>query len=212
MPEAPARRKVVVGALLAGGASRRFGSPKAHALLSGRPLAAYAAAPLRQSLGTVALISDDLALAALLGLPPVADDPRASGPLAGLLGALGWAGEVGAHAVLALSCDLPLVPSALLSELEDTWCRDPAAPVLAAEGPSGAEPLCAVYAVHAGAALASQALAGELRLRRVLAAVGAELLPAEAVSRHGDPHRIFLNVNTPAELARAERHLSARLP
>jgi molybdenum cofactor guanylyltransferase len=204
----PSPREVVVGALLAGGASRRFGSPKAHALLGGKPLAARALAPLRVTVGTVALISPDPELATLLGLPRVADDARGAGPLAGLLGALSWAGDRGAHAVLVLSCDLPLIPASLLRELCDTWCRAPSTPALAADGPEGSEPLCAVYAVHAAPALAACAEAGRLEMRRVLREVGGQLLPPDRVSRHGAPETIFLNVNTPEELRSAERHLA----
>jgi molybdopterin-guanine dinucleotide biosynthesis protein A len=212
MRERPPPQAPVVGALLAGGASRRFGSSKAHAVLAGRPLAAHAAAPLRATVGCVALLSEDGPLAALLGLERVADDPRGAGPLGGLLGALDWAVRRGAGAVLALSCDLPLVPASLLRELCEAWRRRPAIPVLAPAGPTGPEPLCAIYAVHAAPALAECAAAGTWELRRVLEAVGAEPFPAEAVSRHGDPRAIFLNVNTPAELDHAERLLAGRAP
>jgi molybdenum cofactor guanylyltransferase len=205
----PSRREVVIGALLAGGASRRFGSPKAHALLAGRPLACHAVAALRITVGTVALISPDASLADRVGLPRVDDDPRGAGPLAGVLAALAWAESRGAHAILVLSCDLPLVPAALLRQLCDSWCRNPATPALAATGPTGSEPLCAVYAVHAAPALGALAEGGVRAMRQVLRELDAALLPLEAVALHGDPGSLFLNVNTPAELQRAEREMAA---
>lgn len=52
-----------------------------------------------------------------LGLRALADRPAGIGPLGGLIGLLSFAAQHGAPAALALTCDLPRVPAALLARL-----------------------------------------------------------------------------------------------
>ncbi|MET0374939.1 MAG: molybdenum cofactor guanylyltransferase [Rhizorhabdus sp.] len=103
----------LLGAVLAGGRSSRFGSDKAEALLEGRPLVEHAAALLRP-------IVDDIVLCgrAYADLPAIADRPRGGmGPLGGMNAALHHARAHGFTAVLTLGCDTPHVPIALLDRL-----------------------------------------------------------------------------------------------
>jgi len=114
----------VLGAVLAGGRSSRFGSDKAAATLGGRSLVALAAAALAPFVDDVVVIGE-----AHGGLP---DLPRAGlGPLGGIAAALDHAASRGVRCVLTIGCDMPTVPPELIEALlrrEPSYCAD--APVL----------------------------------------------------------------------------------
>lgn len=102
-----------LGAILAGGASRRFGADKAMALLAGRPLIAHVRTALAPHCRAVILCGRD-------GEDGVPDRPAGGrGPLAGLNAALHAAVQRGDSAVLVAPCDTPLLPAALLARLAE---------------------------------------------------------------------------------------------
>ena len=162
----------VLGAVLIGGRSSRFGSDKAAAEWNGRALADHAAALIGQHVAAVVMIGGD---------GDVPDLPAPGlGPLGGIAGALDHAARHGFDSVLTIGCDMPRVPTALLWALlrrAPAYCSD--APVLG----------------HWPAALASASLdqvRGEDRSVRGWAReIGA--LPIESPVRLG-------NVNTPEDL------------
>ena len=103
----------LLGAVLAGGRSSRFGSDKAEALWQGKPLIQHAIDALRPMV-------DDLVLCgrAYGDIGAIADRPSAGlGPLGGLNAALHHADAHGFAAVLCAGCDTPLLPAALLERL-----------------------------------------------------------------------------------------------
>lgn len=92
--------------VLAGGASRRFGSDKARALLAGRPLLLHVAArlePFATRLQVVGAVSDAYAD---LGLGGPGDLRPGAGPLAGLEAALADAAAQTEPWILVASCDI----------------------------------------------------------------------------------------------------------
>jgi molybdenum cofactor guanylyltransferase len=99
----------LLGAVLAGGQSRRFGSDKAMALWRGRTLLDWAVEALRPHVETVAIC----------GRAGGLDDrpPGRLGPLAGVNAALHHGAAAGFDAVLTLPCDTPSVDVALLDRL-----------------------------------------------------------------------------------------------
>ena len=103
----------LLGAILAGGGSTRFGSDKALALLDGRPLVGH----VRDRLGpqVAAMVVCGRPLAGLAGL----DDWPAPGlgPLGGLAAALRHAAAHGFDAVLSVPCDAPRLPADLAARL-----------------------------------------------------------------------------------------------
>ena len=100
----------LLGAVLAGGESRRFGSDKALALLDGRPLIEHAIAAL-------AAQSDAVIVCGREGGVPDRPAPGL-GPLGGINAALHEALARGFDAVLTIPCDAPLLPADLRSRLE----------------------------------------------------------------------------------------------
>lgn len=165
-------REQILGAVLMGGRSSRFGSNKAVAEWNGRSLAEHAAALLGQHVDEVVMVG---------GAGAVPDLPAPGlGPLGGIAGALAHAAAHGFASVVTIGCDMPRVPSELLTVLlrrAPSYCSD--APVLG----------------HWPATLGPQLLkwiAGEDRSVRGWARmIGA--LPIAAPAPLG-------NVNTPADL------------
>lgn len=196
-------RPATLGCILAGGGSRRMGADKAGLALGGRPLVAHVAARLRPQCDALVIAGPSGAPAlAATGLV-VADDalPGGLGPLAGVLTALRRAGERFPFAVTA-PVDTPFLPPDLVARLHAA--RGDASIVTAASGAR----------VHHVVALWSTALAEDLEralerdgVRRVEAFVARHrAAPAWWATTAGDP---FDNVNTPADLARAEARLAA---
>ena len=114
---------MILGAVLIGGRSSRFGSDKAEAEWNGRTLADHAAAVIGQHVDLVVRVG---------GGGAVPDLPRPGlGPLGGIAGALDHAASHGFESVLTIACDMPRVPSELITALlrrAPSYCAD--APVL----------------------------------------------------------------------------------
>jgi molybdopterin-guanine dinucleotide biosynthesis protein A len=68
----------------------------------------------------------------------------------------------------------------------------------------GVEPLCAGYAPACADAIAASLDAGDLRAIGFHRSIRVGRLPLEAVRRLGDPARLFFNVNTADDLAKAD--------
>jgi molybdopterin-guanine dinucleotide biosynthesis protein A len=173
-----------VAAVLAGGRSRRMGSPKALVELGGRPLLAWAlAAALDAGLEAVVVAKPGSALPPLaVSVWPEPEQP--AHPLTGVVAALERAAP---RPVVVLACDMPFVPAELIARLA-------ALDAVAAAPPGEAFP-----ARYASAALPvlRAGLEREAALRDVLA----ELAPVE-VAAGGPPHAL-LGINDPGSLARA---------
>lgn len=103
----------VLGAILAGGQSSRFGSDKAHALLDGKRLIDHVADAMRQQCEALVVCGREEA-----GFACLPDEPAGGhGPLAGLNAALAYAEANSFDAVLATGCDTPNLPDDLLAQL-----------------------------------------------------------------------------------------------
>ncbi|MEG3166063.1 molybdenum cofactor guanylyltransferase [Sphingomonas sp. PB2P19] len=166
---------MILGVVLAGGRSSRFGSNKADALLAGRSLVEHARAQLAAHVATTLIVGG--------AAGDIADLPRPGlGPLGGIAGALDRAASLGYVSVLTIACDMPRVPDALIAELAKrapAYCAD--APVLGH------------WPTAAGAQLiADMAASDDHSVRRWARAIGA----VEVATASPLP-----NVNTPADLA-----------
>lgn len=199
--ELPARG-AVLGVVIAGGRSVRFGGEKAAAELAGRPLLLWAVRRLQGSCAAVAVNTRPGTLAEALaqaqGLPLLQDTPGdAAGPLAGVKVGLAWAQGLGARALAVSPCDAPLLPDDLFVRLIEA--AGPGAAM--AQTADGHQPLCAVWPVSAlpqvTAALAGQAHPPTWRLLESLGAVRVQFADAGA----------FANVNTREDLAAVARRI-----
>jgi molybdopterin-guanine dinucleotide biosynthesis protein A len=73
------------------------------------------------------------------------------------------------------------------------------------EGPSGLEPLCALYTRDCLPIIEAALESGDLRLSSMVACLpSVERIPARKLERLGNPSKLFFNVNSPEDLAIAE--------
>jgi len=178
------------------------GGDKGLLRLGGRPLLAHVADRASAQVGRLLLNANgDPARFAAFGLDVAPDTvPGFAGPLAGVLAALEWARDrvPGSRHVVSFPADSPFLPHDLASRLLGL-----AAPLARARSGGRAHPVAALWSV---------ALANDLR--RALVEDGVRKIEAWT-ARHGcaeaewpiDPVDPFFNVNTPADLAEAERLL-----
>jgi molybdopterin-guanine dinucleotide biosynthesis protein A len=194
----------VVGVVIAGGRSRRFGAEKAVAELGGRPLLLWAAERLARCCSRVAVNTrpgtgaESLAHALQLTvLTDAAGDP--DGPLSGVKAGLLWAREQGATHLAVSPCDVPLAPDDLYPRLLAAAGEGAAL----AETSEGRQPMCAVWPVSALPAIVSALASGEHPPTwRMLEEAGAQKVLFASHSR-------FANLNTREDLARFEALLAA---
>jgi molybdopterin-guanine dinucleotide biosynthesis protein A len=183
-----------IGVVLAGGASTRMGASKATVLLGGVPLAQRALAPLRAAGLEVAVVAKHGDPLPRLEAPLWTESRGERHPLAGILEALERAAG---RAVLVCACDMPFVTVELVEHL--AGFTDTAVP----EAGGRLHPLLARYDPATAGVLVA-ALETGAPLHAAVREAGATILPEKEIARFGDPERLLLNVNTPADLARAE--------
>ena len=172
---------MILGVVLAGGQSSRFGSDKALAELAGHTLLARAVDLLAGWCEQVVVAGRETAPA-----PTLPDWPQAGmGPLGGIAAALHLAADQGYGAVLSIGVDAPDLPDDLSALLA------PAPAYLAAQPVIGLWPVSAVAAIEA-----ILEGTGKHSMRAFAEAIG-----ARAVRLATDP----ANINTPADLAAAKQ-------
>jgi molybdopterin-guanine dinucleotide biosynthesis protein A len=193
-----------LGAVLAGGQSRRFGSPKQIAELDGTRLIESVARALRAA-GAHAVAITGLDLPDLSHLLPCRVDVLPGrGPLGGVHTALVWARELGLTGTLCVACDTPFIPTTLLRKIAEIGEASPGS-VVAAEttDPRGLEPLCAWYPTAAIQEIEVRLGEARLSLTSLLETLPVRRIPLDEVRAHGNPEKSFFNINTPADRDRA---------
>jgi molybdopterin-guanine dinucleotide biosynthesis protein A len=185
------------GFVLAGGASKRMGQPKALLPYRGTTLVEHVAKIVAEAVGSAApssvtLIGDPGSLGHL-GLPVFPDELPSYGPASGIYTALR---VTNTDWNLVVACDMPAVTADLLRVLllrAETAERN----CVAATGPYGQpEPLCAVYHRRCLPALTRSIRDKRLRMRDFVKEIGAIWVPVDKLA--------LANVNTPAEWAEFE--------
>ncbi len=192
-------------AIIAGGQSRRMGIDKAFVELGGTPLIERViarSANLGQS--ETILITNKPAQYAHLGLPMFGDILRDKGSLGGIYTALTRAKSPD---VLVLACDMPFVKTDLLHYMVGQ-CRDDFDIVVpTVDGyPQG---LHAIYKKTCIAPIAAQLAANRLKIIRFYDQMRVRYLDEADYAPFDPQGRSFANLNTPEELAEAERLLAA---
>jgi molybdopterin-guanine dinucleotide biosynthesis protein A len=137
-------------------------------------------------------------------LPPVdvpvwREPEEPSHPLTGLVAAL----ERAQRPVVVCGCDMPFLAPALLAHLAGR-----SEPLVVLETGGRLHPLIGRYAPELLGALRA-GRDGQRPLHEVLAELGPVRIDEPKLRRYGDPERLVFNINTPADLARAEELLSS---
>lgn len=201
----------VIGVLLAGGRSRRFGGgDKCLAELNGKPMLAHAIDRLAPQVDRLILNANgDPSRFARFSLPLAADPVGGfAGPLAGVLAGLEWAHANGnARWVATAATDSPLFPRDLVARLRTALGeRYPGIALAACNGQT--HPTFGLWPTALADDLRQALLAGTRRVREWAErhdCVLADFTEQGATGRRFDP---FFNVNTREELAAAEALLA----
>lgn len=190
------------GVVLAGGRSRRMGTPKAALDWHGRPLLAHVLAALAPSCAPLLVVGAVGQELPRVDAQVVRDAVPDGGPVAGVAAGLAAAARAGAGAAVVCSTDLPLLHPAFVARLQALLRPGDEAVVPVLEG--RVQPLVAVYrtGLAARAAELAESAAPVRALLTGARQVGAELLLADEALRAADPGLASVRgVNTPAELA-----------
>jgi molybdopterin-guanine dinucleotide biosynthesis protein A len=174
-----------------------MGRDKAAVSVDGRPMIERAVAALRPHCVDVIVVSGRPGTPA--GSWRVVRDRRPPcGPLGGVETALAQAASGGFEAVAVLAVDLPLVDAHGIGVLRAGRSGSRAAAAARAGDPPF-EPLCAVYPVGSLATATRLLDEGERAARALFAALDGDVVDGVA--------GVSLNVNEPADVARAEEEL-----
>ena len=181
----------MIGVVLAGGAGRRIGGGKPAKLLAGRPLASYPAAALAAVCDRVAIVAKShTELPHLPGVEVWDDEPaEPQHPLTGIVHALERAKG---QPILLCAADMPFVTPESLRSLAH------AGETAIATADGVLQPALGLYSPAALASLKNAE--PDIPLTRAVEALDPARVPV--------PAELVRNVNSPDELAAAERELS----
>lgn len=171
--------------ILAGGASRRMGRPKALLPVGGTTLVGYLAGRLGPQFGELLVAAGDPALVPA-GMRQVPDLHPGLGPLSGIEAGLEAAGN---DRLFVVACDLPRV-TAEVAALLVARCAGRDAAVPRVEG--RAQPTCACYRTSALDAIRSALDRGHLKAADALQHLDVDWVEGL------DPD-LFWNINTPED-------------
>ncbi|HEY3335410.1 MAG TPA: molybdenum cofactor guanylyltransferase [Candidatus Limnocylindrales bacterium] len=199
----------IVGIVLAGGASTRFGGDKLAAMLHGRPLLHHAVEAVGAVAGHVIVVigpdADEPQLpASVAGRSSIARDAASNGgPLQGLAAGLtaipAVDGEAAPPVVLVAGGDMPTLHPGVLGLLAATLATDPTIVALTLEDPDGAPLPMAVRPVVLPTAI-SLLQDNRRSLRALLDAVPRGAVPATAWRALDPGARTLRDVDTEADL------------
>jgi molybdopterin-guanine dinucleotide biosynthesis protein A len=182
------------GAILAGGASRRFGTPKALAELQGRPMVRWISDTLLASTTRAVIVGPEGPVTAASGLSAIPDILPGLGPLGGLHAALTWMVGEGGEGTLIVGCDTPLVGERLLDAV-----RGDGTTTRIVESGGRRHPLCGYYRVETLSVVERRVEAGDLALQALIVELGVDILEADSLLGPAQAERELTNINTPDE-------------
>jgi molybdenum cofactor guanylyltransferase len=192
----------ILGVVLAGGQSRRFGQDKAVAQLDDRRLIEHVVARARLQTAAFAISGRDYGL----DLPVIPDILPSEGPLTGVLSALQWARLAGYSAVATFSCDAPFFPPDLVARLAEKVPPTMGCSFVSAQGMR--HPVFALWRVFALARLQEVYAFGTRSLMAAQDQMGAiDVAFAAGPGPSGD---MFFNINSRNDQAFAQAWLAHR--
>jgi len=192
--------RAAIGAVLAGGRSRRIGGAKALTELGGRLLISYPLAALSAAGLDAIVVAKEESPLPELDCPVLREPALPSHPLCGVIAALRWAAN---RPVLVVGCDMPFVTGPLLAWLAGLDG------LVVPEIEGRLQPLLARYEPSRAEALEIALRRGD-SMRDAISALHPRVLSERELQRFGDPSRLFYNVNAPTDLQGAERLLAQR--
>jgi len=194
----------VTGIVLAGGRSRRFGRDKAALPWGDGDLLGVIVSRLATVCDEVLVAVGDRTLAMPPGARGVVDAFVGAGPLAGIHAGL----RAARHPVaFVTACDMPFVEPAAVPFLKELLVGyDAAVPRVAGRW----APLFACYATSCLPAMEQLLSSGVRRVFDLYGHIRCRAVPGEAFLQFDPELRMFQDLNTPGDYARARRHRPER--
>lgn len=188
--------------VLAGGASRRFGSDKTLARWGGIPLVVHVATRLRQVVDDVVVVGRSLDRVPGLrrrGVRVVKDRFAERHPMGGLATGLGF---IRHRAAFVCGADMPLVEPGLIALLAEAASGyDAAVPSLGGR----LEPLCAVYSRRSVGVLERLIGEGRLALQNLFEVMPTRFVQEDEIRAVDRDGRSFSDIDTRAQAVRVAR-------
>lgn len=205
-------RQEILGYVLAGGASSRFGADKALAELQGKSM-------LMRTVDLASSVCKSVAVVAAAkkledtSVGTIADRWPGEGPLGGILTALLHAkGDSGANAwSLIVSCDMPFLTAEWLRFLAERALVSDAEAVVP-KSAHGWEPLCACWRASAAELILPEFEAGTRKVTDTLNVLHVGVLDEKDWKRFDTNGRLFWNMNTLADYEEARRVIATEKP
>jgi molybdenum cofactor guanylyltransferase len=186
----------------AGGQSRRMGTDKALVQLGGLPLIEHVLKRVEGLGDEILITSNHTESLSYLGIPIVPDPIPGAGALAGL--------ETALHAaqgdyVLILACDMPFVNRKLLCHMIELA---PSGDIIVPIHAGYFEPLHAIYNKECLPNIQASLKNGQTRVISFFDEVQVQVIDEGKIATFDPQGMSFFNINTPEDLAFAERYLS----
>lgn len=203
-------RKPVLGYILAGGGSTRFGRDKALVDIGGTPMLLRMRSLLGEITEEVNVIAAPHKYAALC-ISSISDRWEGQGPLAGIITALRTTKETGGAIEwnLIIGCDMPFLTREWLTYLAER-AQASSAEVVTPESAQGMEPLCACWRTSAAAKLQQVFEGGTRKITEAMNCLRMEVVDEADWKRFDTAGRLFWNMNTAADYDAARRILEAQ--
>ncbi len=207
-----------LGVILAGGLARRMGGgDKCLQSLGGRTLLSHVIDRLKPQVdGLILNVNGDPSRFAEYGLPIAPDSVDGfAGPLAGVLAGLDAGRAQGASHIVTAAADTPFFPRNLVECLREA-AEEAGAPIALAATPDHSGKFKSGFGRHPTFGIWRVALADDLRaaltdgVRKVVA--WTDKHGAATAMFGADPFDPFFNVNTPGDMALAEKLLKKERP
>lgn len=189
----------VVGILLAGGASRRFGEPKALYELDGKPFFQYSLDALQESAEDIVIVSQpDLIrqIQCQTTYDVILDEEqfRGDGPLAGIYSAMK---HIHSEWYLVLPCDTPYIHAAIVNQLRSYTERHPDKDAIVPHVAGKKQPLIAMYNRRCLPAIEKNLKENCLKMGMLLQAVETMFIE----ENEWNDHEAFRNINEKDDLS-----------
>lgn len=202
---------MVMGIVLAGGQSRRYGTDKAFVSFRGSALIEHVIGRAAPQVDQLLISANDAPRFAPFGMPVLSDTVTESGggsagPLAGILTALDWIAlhEPRAQWLASFPVDTPLLPADMVPRLRAAAERE-GAMVACSRSAGRLHPLAALWSPAIREGLRAALARDERAAHRFAEQQGAAIV--EFADQPFDP---FANVNTPDDLARLTERVAGQ--
>jgi molybdenum cofactor guanylyltransferase len=194
----------VTGVIQAGGKSTRMGGrTKALMELGGRRIIDRVVDVMRAVTDDLLIVTNTSEVYACLGLPMIADVFPDHGSLGGIFSGLRAASR---DSIFTVACDMPfLMPDVARLVTDRAALADVIVPVVGGRY----ETLHACYAKSCLGPMEAKLRAGHLKIAGFFDDVRVLTIAEDEVARFRSPDLVFMNVNTPDEMAEARERLAA---